>query len=200
MSCGGKGGEGAGGKGNGKCCARLDAVSTKAVERGCYARFRYASGGQGAIKRWPLASPRFRGRCPLNPRRILRGVPSTAASLRRCAPSGDLPPGTPMRAVLPLARPSEGAFISGHHAQHSSPDSYPRPRRLRAICPEECDVRESLVTLETGCVVPVLSVSLWCTRDAGVSVAARLPAVVSGCGRNRAEVGVRLQGRVGGRK
>jgi len=69
------------------------------------ARFRYASGGQGAIERWPLASPRSRGASPpLDPQRILRGVPSAAASLRRKAPSGDLPPVTPMRTNLSLSK------------------------------------------------------------------------------------------------
>ncbi len=100
-------------------CTRLLRRHSSVIE---HARFRYASGGQGAMKRWPLASPRSRGASPpLDPQRCMRGVPSAAASLRRKAPPGDLPPVPPMRTRLPLAWQSEGAFTFAPVATHMPP-------------------------------------------------------------------------------
>ena len=103
-------------------------------------RFRYASGGQGAMKRWPLASPRSRGASPpLDPQRFMRGVPVASASLRRKAPPGDLPPVTPMRTKLSLAWQSEGAFIYRRPAPHSIAGQLPCGAGAPwAICPAEC--------------------------------------------------------------
>ncbi len=47
--------------------------------------------------------------------------PSAAASLRRKAPPGDLPPVPPMRTRLPLAWQSEGAFTFAPVATHMPP-------------------------------------------------------------------------------
>jgi len=60
------------GKGKGvRCCTRPLRRQLCPVGHN---RFRYASGGQGAIERWPLASPRSKGLRPLDPRRFLHRI------------------------------------------------------------------------------------------------------------------------------
>ncbi len=61
------------------CCTRL---LRRPLRPSDHPRFRYVSDGQGAIERWPLASPRSRGSAPWNP-----GL-SCTAFLRRQLPFG----------------------------------------------------------------------------------------------------------------
>jgi len=103
----------------------LDAASTKTVMRCCERPISLCLRRAGGVVTNTPCTPSFQGLRPLEPRVILRGVPSAAASLRRRAPSGYLPPVTPMRTVLPESWPSVGAFIHTCHAPHSCAEQLP---------------------------------------------------------------------------
>ena len=146
------------------CCTRLLRSPSCPFD---HPRFRYVSDGQGAIERWPLASPRSRGSAPWSP-----GLSCTAfftsdsfpAALARLGRSARL---NAMCTNLQVAWRNADAFIPTLLAQHSFAASFPpAPRRLRVIWRRECNVHKALAAMMKIRVVRAPSVGLGCPRNA----------------------------------